>query len=136
MYLKHNMQRQLSEFVCAFHPATNPGSSPKHPIYTFIILQSNLCLYLSLHCKRTKINKRTPGVAHFFKKRPCQCQVPFTKTLYSSLHVTCEHCEHCLTNGQRQKFPTAGRWQRYSWLSGQSRHQQSTIRIPSSANCK
>ena len=48
----------LSEFVCAFHPAT-PGSSPKHTIYTLKHLKLNLCIV-----KGTKINKKRPGLAH------------------------------------------------------------------------
>ena len=35
------------------------GSSPKHTIYTFII-NSQIC-----HVKRTKLNKKRPGLAHF-----------------------------------------------------------------------
>ena len=54
---------QLSGFILAYHPAT-PGLSPKHTIYTFIIIV-NLC-YIS-HAKRRKINKKRPDLAHFLK---------------------------------------------------------------------
>ena len=49
---------------CAHHPAA-PGSSPKHTIYAFIIYSTYLCY--TCHGKRTKINKKRPGFAHFTK---------------------------------------------------------------------
>ena len=51
----------LRGFVCAYHPAA-PGLDPKHTIYAFFNL------YWNCNEKRTKINKKRPGLAHFFKK--------------------------------------------------------------------
>ena len=48
----------LSGFVCTFH-STAPGSSPEH---AFINL-SNCVMW-----KKTKINKKRPGLAHIFLK--------------------------------------------------------------------
>ena len=56
----------LSGFVCAYQPAT-PGLSPKHTIYAFFIYSQNLC-YICPE-KRTKNNKKRPGLVHLFKKR-------------------------------------------------------------------
>ena len=47
-------------FVCTYHPAAL-GSNLKHTINAFFNL------YLNCNEKRTKINKKWPGLAHFFK---------------------------------------------------------------------
>ena len=47
-------------FVCAYHPAA-PGSNLKHTIYAFFNL------YWNCNEKRTKINKKRPGLAHLKK---------------------------------------------------------------------
>ena len=49
-------------FICAYHLAA-PGSNPKHTIYTFFNLY-----YWNCDEKRTKINKKRPGLAHFKKR--------------------------------------------------------------------
>ena len=54
--------KKNSGFVCVYHPAA-PCSNPKHTIYAFFNLY-----YWNWNEKRTKINKKRPGLAHFFKK--------------------------------------------------------------------
>ena len=44
---------------------SSAGSSPKHTIYAFIIC--SICAIC--HVKRTKINKKRPGLAHLKKKK-------------------------------------------------------------------
>ena len=56
---------QFSGFVCAYHTATQ-GSSPKHTIYTFFHLQY---LRYICHVKRTKINKKRPGLTQYIFPR-------------------------------------------------------------------
>ena len=63
----HRWLPQLRGFVCAYHPAAS-GSNPKHTIYAF-----SICI--EVNEKRTKINKKRPGLA--YKKRvPCLPRVP------------------------------------------------------------
>ena len=58
---------QLSGSVCAFHPAARVRI-PSKPSQLLFHLQSNLCY--NCHCivKRTKINKKRPGLAHLKKQ--------------------------------------------------------------------
>ena len=58
--------RWLSRFVCTYHP-TVQGSIPK---YTTYALKYQI-LYYICHCveKRTKINKKRPGLAHIYLKK-------------------------------------------------------------------
>ena len=51
---------KLRGFICAYHPAA-PGSNPKHTIYAFFNLYYWNCIK-----KITKVNKKRPGLAHFF----------------------------------------------------------------------
>ena len=58
---------QLSEFVCAFHPAT-PGSNPKHTIYAFI--------NLNLNCIMLKRGRDWPVFKNHWRfEYPCLCNL-------------------------------------------------------------
>ena len=63
--LLHGVPPYLSGFVCAYHPAAL-GSSTKHAIYAFSFIEFVLYLCYICHVKRTKINKKRRGLAHFF----------------------------------------------------------------------
>ena len=54
---------ELCGLVYTYHPAT-PGSNSKHNIYAFFNLYYWNCIE-----KNMEINKKRPGLAHFFKKR-------------------------------------------------------------------
>ena len=56
--IRSRVPPQLSGFICAFHPDIL-NSSTKHTIYAF----SNLLICAMW--KRTKINKKRPGLANF-----------------------------------------------------------------------
>ena len=53
-----------SSVVLSVPTTAAPGSYPKHTIYAFFNLYYWNCIQ-----KTTKINKKRPGLAHFFKKR-------------------------------------------------------------------
>ena len=60
---------KLSGFICAYHPAA-PGSSPKHASHVKRTkrgrvwpIEKTSATYIC-HVKRTKINKKRPGLAH------------------------------------------------------------------------
>ena len=62
IYCIEKTETKLCGFICAYHPAAL-GSNPKHTIYTFFNLY-----YWNCDEKRTKINKKRPGLAHFKKE--------------------------------------------------------------------
>ena len=53
--------------MCAFHPAA-PGSSPKHTIYSFIILSQNLCHICLYIVKRRKTKQKEAGICPLKKE--------------------------------------------------------------------
>ena len=61
LWWSKNCRQGVPPFLYTYHPA-GPGLSPKHTIYAFIIYSQHLC-YIFL-VKRTKINKKRPGLAH------------------------------------------------------------------------
>ena len=51
------------------HPAAT-GSSPKHTIYTFLnYIVQTVYLSIEFECEKNENNTKSPGLAHFFKKK-------------------------------------------------------------------
>ena len=55
----------IAPWFCLRLPSCGPGSNPMHTIYAFFNL------YWNCNEKRTKINKKRPGLARFFKMPMC-----------------------------------------------------------------
>ena len=64
--MKYTGGAAIAQWIRLGLPSCRPGSSPKYSIYAFY----SKILYSNCHCveKRTKINNKKLGLAHFLRK--------------------------------------------------------------------